>query len=73
MVSSCPVPRCSHRDAGRPCRVPADGTLALLGKVPTAPDAHTVAFDPTAAAIFVGTPDHGAVLVSPDLFRPSIR
>jgi DNA-binding beta-propeller fold protein YncE len=51
--------------------VPSDGKLALLGKVSTASDAHTVAFDPGSNAIFVGTPDHGAVLVIRDAFPPS--
>jgi hypothetical protein len=53
--------------------VPPDGKLALLGKVPTAADAHTVAFDPQTNCVFVGTPEHGAVLVIRDPFPPSQR
>ena len=53
--------------------VSANGALALLGKVPTAPDAHTVAFDPGSSTLFVGTPDHGVVLVTRDAFPSSIK
>jgi DNA-binding beta-propeller fold protein YncE len=53
--------------------VSTGGQLALLGKVATAPDAHTVAFDPTSRAIFVGTPNHGAVLVTPDAFPSNVK
>jgi DNA-binding beta-propeller fold protein YncE len=53
--------------------VSADGKLALLGKVPTAGDAHTVAFDPGTSSIFVGTPNHGAVLVSRDAFSSNVK
>jgi DNA-binding beta-propeller fold protein YncE len=53
--------------------VAGGGKLALLGKLPTAPDAHTVAADPASGTIFVGTPDHGAVLVTRDAFPPSAR
>jgi len=52
--------------------VGARGTLAPLGKLPTAPDAHTVAFDPASRSIFVGTPAHGAVLVARDGFPSSL-
>jgi len=45
----------------------------LLGKVPTAADAHTAAFDPATNSVFVGTPGHGAVLVIRDPFPPSPR
>jgi hypothetical protein len=51
--------------------VESSGTLTVLGRVPTGPDAHTVAVGPgTAAAptLFVGTPDHGAVLRVIDSF-----
>jgi len=45
------------------------GALTLLGKVPTGPDAHTVAVVPgTHASLFVGMPEHGAVLRVTDLF-----
>jgi hypothetical protein len=48
------------------------GALTLLGKVPTGPDAHTVAVVPGAPpSLFVGTPDHGAVLRVSDLFAAS--
>jgi hypothetical protein len=50
-----------------------DGKLSLLGRVPTAADAHTVAFDPGTSTIFVGTPDHGAVLVTRDAFPSSVK
>jgi len=53
--------------------VPPDGKLALLDKVPTANDAHTVAFDPTSNTIFVGTPNHGAVLAARDTFPPTVK
>jgi hypothetical protein len=43
----------------------------LLGKVATAPDAHTAAFDAATRSVFVGTPEHGAVLVIHDPFPPS--
>jgi DNA-binding beta-propeller fold protein YncE len=48
--------------------VGADGKLTLLGKVPTAADAHTAAFDPATRRIFVGAPEHGAVIIVPDPF-----
>jgi DNA-binding beta-propeller fold protein YncE len=53
--------------------VTPDGKLAVLGRVPTAADAHTVAFDPQTNCVFVGTPEHGAVLVIRDPFPPSQR
>jgi DNA-binding beta-propeller fold protein YncE len=53
--------------------VASDGKLTLLGKVPTAPDAHTAAFDPATSSVFVGTPEHGAVLVIRDPFPPSSK
>jgi hypothetical protein len=53
--------------------VPDGGKVVLLGKVATAPDAHTVAFDPVSSAIFVGTPNHGAVLVTKDEFPPNVN
>jgi len=52
-------------------QVRADGTLTTLGKVPTAPDAHTVAVVPAtrgAPSLFIGTPRHGAVLRATDPF-----
>ena len=51
--------------------VASDGTLSVLGKVPTAADAHTAAPDPETRSVFVGTPEHGAVLVIRDSFPPS--
>jgi DNA-binding beta-propeller fold protein YncE len=48
--------------------VGADGKLAPLGKVPTATDAHTAAFDPATRCIFIGAPEHGAVIVIRDSF-----
>jgi DNA-binding beta-propeller fold protein YncE len=53
--------------------VSADGKLTVLGKVPTAADAHTAAFDPQTNSVFVGTPEHGAVLVVRDPFPPSSK
>jgi DNA-binding beta-propeller fold protein YncE len=53
--------------------VGSDGKLAQLGKVPTAADAHTAAFDPSTSCVFVGTPEHGAVLVIRDPFPPTLR
>jgi DNA-binding beta-propeller fold protein YncE len=53
--------------------VARDGKLALLGKVATAGDAHTAAFDPASSTIFVGTPDHGAVLAIRDAYPSSAR
>jgi DNA-binding beta-propeller fold protein YncE len=55
--------------------VASDGKLTLLGKLPTAPDAHTVTFDPDSSAVFVGTPAHGAVWRHLDSFsvRSQIR
>jgi DNA-binding beta-propeller fold protein YncE len=53
--------------------VASDGKLRVLGKIPTAADAHTVAPDPETHSVFVGTPEHGAVLVIPDSFLPSQR
>jgi DNA-binding beta-propeller fold protein YncE len=49
------------------------GALTLLGKVATAPDAHTAAFDPVTRAVFVGAPGHGTVLVIHDGFRSSVE
>ena len=51
--------------------VASDGKLTLLGKVATASDAHTAAFDPATNSVFVATPGHGAVLVIRDPFPPS--
>jgi len=48
--------------------VAPDGKLTMLGKVATASDAHTVAFDPVSKNVFVGTPEHGTVLVIHDPF-----
>jgi DNA-binding beta-propeller fold protein YncE len=53
--------------------VSGDGKLSLLGKVATASDAHTAAFDPVTRTIFVGTPEHGVVLAIPDPFPSSIE
>jgi DNA-binding beta-propeller fold protein YncE len=53
--------------------VASDGKLTLLGKVPTAADAHTAAFDPATSSVFVGTPEHGAVLVVRDPFPASSK
>jgi len=50
-----------------------DGKLSLLGKVATASDAHTAAFDPATNSIFVGTPEHGTVLIIRDPFPASSR
>lgn len=47
------------------------GTLSLLGKVPTGPDAHTVTFDPATRTIFAGLPEHGTVLVFRDPYPPT--
>jgi DNA-binding beta-propeller fold protein YncE len=52
-------------------KVASDGKLTLLGKVPTAADAHTAAIDPASNSVFVGAPEHGAVLVVHDPFPPS--
>jgi len=51
--------------------VTSAGKLVLLGKVATAADAHTVAFDPTSRALFVGDPAHGTVLIIHDPHPPS--
>src|SRR5206468_5384239 len=51
--------------------VSSGGKLTLLGKVATAADAHTVAFDPATRNLFVGAPAHGTVLVIHDAFPPS--
>lgn len=48
--------------------VGSDGQLTLLGKVATAADAHTAAFDPATRSIFVGAPGRGTVLVIRDPF-----
>lgn len=48
--------------------VAQQGALSLVGKLPTAPDAHTVAFDPDSRSLFIGAPDHGAVLMFRDRF-----
>jgi DNA-binding beta-propeller fold protein YncE len=53
--------------------VASDGKLSLLGKVATASDAHTAAFDPATNSIFVGTPEHGTVLIIRDPFPASSR
>lgn len=53
--------------------VAAGGELALLGKVPTARDAHTVAIDSDSGALFVGTPDRGDVLVIRDAFPSAVK
>jgi len=53
-------------------QVSSDGKLTLLGKMETAPDAHTVAVDPVSGKVFVGTPEHGAVLVLHDPY-PAAR
>ena len=52
--------------------VSSAGKLTPLGKVPTAPDAHTVAFDPATRTLFIGAPEHGAVLVIRDPFPSSL-
>src|SRR3569623_102451 len=44
------------------------GALTVLGKVPTAADAPTVAVDPVSGALFVGPPGRGAVLRIVDPF-----
>ena len=49
------------------------GKLTPLGKVPTAPDAHTVAFDPTTRDLFVGAPEHGTVLVIYDPYPSNVQ
>ncbi|SRR5579871_1510119 len=54
-------------------KVGSDGKLTLLGKVPTAADAHTAAVDPVTNSVFVGAPEHGALLVIRDPFPPSSR
>jgi DNA-binding beta-propeller fold protein YncE len=51
--------------------VSSAGKLTLLGKVATAADAHTVAFDPTSRTLFVGAPADGTVLAIPDPYAPS--
>jgi DNA-binding beta-propeller fold protein YncE len=51
--------------------VDSNGTLTALGRVPTGRDAHTVAVAPGAPGaplLFVGTPEHGAVLRVIDRF-----
>jgi hypothetical protein len=48
------------------------GKLSLLGKVATASDAHTAAFDPVTRTVFVGTPEHGVVLAIRDPFPSSL-
>lgn len=48
------------------------GALTVLGKVPTARDAHTVALDPVSRALFVGAPAHGAVLRIDDRFAAPV-
>jgi hypothetical protein len=52
--------------------VSSRGALVLLGKVPTAADAHTAAFDPVTSTVFVGDPEHGVVLAIPDPFPSSL-
>jgi DNA-binding beta-propeller fold protein YncE len=49
------------------------GKLTWLGKVPTAPDAHTVAFDPATRNLFVGAPAHGTVLVIYDPYPSNVE
>jgi len=51
--------------------VTAAGKLSPLGKVATAPDAHTVAFDPASRTMFVGAPARGTVLAIRDPHPPS--
>jgi DNA-binding beta-propeller fold protein YncE len=51
--------------------VAAEGKLTSFGKIATAADAHTVAFDPATKTVFVGTPEHGDVLAIRDPFPPS--
>ncbi|HSS37625.1 MAG TPA: hypothetical protein VLT58_02535 [Polyangia bacterium] len=53
--------------------VAGKGKLTLLGRAPTGADAHTAAFDPATSSVFVGTPEHGVVLVIRDPFPPSAR
>jgi hypothetical protein len=53
--------------------VTSGGTLTPLGKMATAPDAHTAAFDPATSSVFIGTPEHGAVLVVHDPFAASAK
>ncbi|MFN7972433.1 MAG: hypothetical protein U0166_08800 [Acidobacteriota bacterium] len=53
--------------------VSGDGDLSLLGKVPTGPDAHTAAIDPATNDVYVGSPEHGQVLVLRDPFPASAR
>jgi DNA-binding beta-propeller fold protein YncE len=53
--------------------VAPEGKLGLLGKVATASDAHTAAFDAASSTIFVGTPDHGAVLAIPDGYSSNLK
>jgi len=48
--------------------VAPEGAVAVLGKLRTGADAHTVAVDPVSRALFVGTPTHGAVLRLEDPF-----
>jgi DNA-binding beta-propeller fold protein YncE len=54
-------------------RLSPSGQLSLLGKVPTGPDAHTVAFDPDSRSVFVGLPEKGQVLIFKDAFEASSR
>jgi DNA-binding beta-propeller fold protein YncE len=49
------------------------GALTLLGKLPTGPDAHTVAVDPATHTLFVGVPEHGTVLILPDPHQAGAR
>jgi DNA-binding beta-propeller fold protein YncE len=53
--------------------VSSAGKLTLLGKTPTAADAHTAAFDPASRTVFVGAPEHGTVLLIHDAFPPSLE
>jgi YVTN family beta-propeller protein len=52
--------------------VSSQGKLSPLGKIITASDAHTAAFDPVTRTVFVGTPQHGVVLAIPDPFPASV-
>ena len=53
-------------------QVSSEGKLTRLGKMATAPGAHTVAVDPASGKLFVGTPTEGAVRVLRDPY-PAAR
>jgi hypothetical protein len=53
--------------------VSSAGKLTLLGKAPTAADAHTAAFDPSTRTVFVGAPARGAVLAIHDPYPSSLE